>query len=433
MTTVQLVRNPADTRHGATDLVICPDVNFQIGRQQFTVSFGEPTSLELDLLALASAVYGSDIAIKRGEREAFARTIEVFVPVVNYAVLEMVRPKIEVALYRLTGDNWTVRLLQVPGEVEVAEWYADGQDEVLLFSGGLDSLAGAYKRLTEGVSHLTLVSHVTHNPAVLASQEALFQQLQLTFGDRVSRKHFHVSGRDHPGFPFPADDEREETQRSRSFLFLILGALVARRLRAGKLLMMAENGQMAIHLPLNQARTGGFSTRTAHPDFLARMQDILRSALRYEVTIVNPFLYMTKAEVISQLVAERPDLIGLSGSCWRAARVGSKHCGECVPCLIRRIALERHGIVPSDYARDLFSEQVPGLKEDDRGKRNLYDLVEFCRHFLDDALRASVVEDYPEIVSRHFDGARATDMYARFAHEAQGVLSRYAGTRDLLA
>ena len=62
-------------------------------------------------------------------------------------------------------------------------------------------------------------------------------------------------------------------------MFLILAALVARRLGRRDLLMIAENGQMAIHLPLSTARIGAFSTHTAHPDVLDSMQTILSSAL----------------------------------------------------------------------------------------------------------------------------------------------------------
>ena len=55
----------------------------------------------------------------------------------------------------------------------------------------------------------------------------------------------------------------ENSQRTRSFLFLVLGALAARRAGHIEIVYLAENGQMAIHLPLTQGRIGAFSTHTA--------------------------------------------------------------------------------------------------------------------------------------------------------------------------
>ena len=63
--------------------------------------------------------------------------------------------------------------------------------------------------------------------------------------------------------------------------------------------VIAENGQMAIHLPLTTARIGGFSTHTAHPEFVRMMGKLLSTLLDYPIRIENPFLYMTKAEVVA--------------------------------------------------------------------------------------------------------------------------------------
>ena len=68
--------------------------------------------------------------------------------------------------------------------------------------------------------------------------------------------------------PFPKDNFRENSQRTRSFLFLTLAALVTRRCGFNKVLFMAENGQFAIHLPLNSSSVGPFSTHTADPQFI---------------------------------------------------------------------------------------------------------------------------------------------------------------------
>ena len=46
------------------------------GENSFREGFGEPTSLERDLLRIGAAIFAADRAAARGEREDFARTIE---------------------------------------------------------------------------------------------------------------------------------------------------------------------------------------------------------------------------------------------------------------------------------------------------------------------------------------------------------------------
>jgi hypothetical protein len=53
-----------------------------------------------------------------------------------------------------------------------------------------------------------------------------------------------------------------------------------------QLIYIAENGQMAIHLPLTQARIGAFSTHTAHVQNLAEQSGQLES--------IGPFLDTAK-------------------------------------------------------------------------------------------------------------------------------------------
>ena len=415
------------------DLALYPEINCITGMREFTASFGQPTSLERDLLVLAASVYCADLATKRGDREDFVRDFRLRVPIVNYHLLEPMKDDLQIILWTLSGDNWTIEFRPLDGPLEQWQNLANSDGEVLLFSGGLDSLAAAYQRLTVGIRRLVLVSHLTSNSVTRNSQEMLNAELEKEFPNNVTREHFYVSGRKRGNTFFPQDSEREETQRSRSFMFLILGALVARRKGISRVLMIAENGQMAIHLPLTQARIGAFSTRTAHPDFLTRMQQFLRGVLGFGITIYNPFLYRTKAEIVKQLVLEAPGMIPLSGSCWRAFRLGgeSKHCGECIPCIIRRIALEYNQFALPEYKRDLFSEEVANLAENDTGKRNLSELMEFAHHFSDPELRKSVLEDFPELLSDAIDVTRAIEMYSRFATEAKSVFERYTGVRSL--
>ena len=419
---------------GGDGLLLKPGANLKHGLPNFEEQFGAPTSLEEDLLVLASAIFACDLAFKRGEREAITRRIRLTVPVVNTAAFERVRRELQFALWTLSHDAWDVRFTAREGTPEAnGAFQAGSPGKALLFSGGLDSFAAAVKFGDAGET-VKLVSHVTANRAVSSSQENLLAHLDDRYPGQFERAAFRVSGFDRSsvGLPFPSDSDREETQRTRSFLFLSLAALVARRNRIQDVVMIAENGQMAIHLPLTAARISAFSTHTAHPEFVATMGPIMSKLLGYPIEITNPFLYLTKAEVVSDVVRDHADQLAHAVSCWKASRVRKdyNHCGYCVPCLIRRVSIEAHGTALPEYARDLLTEDVGDLSPDDDGKRNLVELCEFVAT-IDGRSQAALEDEYPDLINEHIDPVEAIGMYKRFATEAKAVFSSYPNVAKL--
>jgi len=411
-------------------LVLVPHKNLITGSKEIAKAIGELTSLEEDLLTLAAAIFGVDLAAKRGEREKLTRNLMLSIPVVNHHAFTHLRDDLAYILYLLSDDNWTIDFVQREGTPEGARHWSVQDGQTLLFSGGLDSLAAAVEVLERG-STLQLASHYTRNRATKTSQDQLFQHLSSTFGGRVSRVTARITGQNSGALRFPSDDEREATQRTRSFAFLVLGAIVARRTGFRDVLFIAENGQMAIHLPLTAARIGAFSTHTAHPEFVHEMERFLGAVLSFPLSIRNPFLYRTKAECIAPLFADHWAAVEQSVSCWRSSRQASRHCGECVPCLIRRIAIEVHGQYLAEYARDLLAERVADLPADDLGKRNLVELAEFVAWFGGSHSDARLEETFPDLYNEHIDRTQAIQMYRRFAIEAQTVFARYPGVGSI--
>lgn len=404
--------------------------NLKNGEGDFRRDFGGITTLELDLLNLAAGVFAADRGTARGEREDYSRELELTVPVVNVARLLPLLPQIESILRLLSDDAWTLQLRQAAGEAEDQFLLTDPQSRTLLFSGGLDSFAAAIE-FGAGANPLQLVSHRTRNQVTDTAQRQLVQQLA-GGGYNVQHHQYFVSSTD--GGPTPFDHDAENSQRSRSFMFLVLGALVARRTGAFEIMYLAENGQMAIHLPLTTARIGAFSTHTAHPSVVVAMERFLRAALEAPIRIENPYLYRTKREVAEVVSSALPAAVADTTSCWRNARlpVGITHCGDCIPCQIRRIALEFTGTDPTRYARNLWVEPVGQLGPDDSGRRNVVELSEFIYRFRTES-DESLMSAFPELLSEDFDGAAAIGMYRRFAGEAYTVLTRYPALGGLLA
>jgi 7-cyano-7-deazaguanine synthase in queuosine biosynthesis len=398
------------------------------GTGDFEQTFGSaPTSLEADLLRLAAAIFAADRASARGEREDIGRQIELSVPIANVAILLPLVRDLERVLRFLSNDGWTIELRQQRGSVEGSRRWPSACGHTLLFSGGLDSLAAALE-FADAPHHLQLISHRTQNTVTSGAQRTLADELSTR---RVISAHrqFFVSSRS--GRDLTHDEEN--SQRTRSFLFLVLGSLAARRTGQRTLVYLAENGQMAIHLPLDSSRIGAFSTHTAHPHVLVTMAKLMSAALGTALDIQNPYVYRTKREVVEQIVATAPDLIPVATSCWRNSRLraGVTHCGSCVPCQVRRIAIETCCPDLTAYGRDLWRERLRELPWDDDGRRNLSELVQFAIQFK--SLSAvDLTSTWPELISRDFDGVRVIEMYKRFAVEAMNVWQQYPEVRALM-
>ena len=417
-----------ESKNVKTGLGLCPDINLYTGKTQFVENFGTPTSLEEDLLVLGSAIFAADLAIKRGQQHHFIRSIELTVPVVNLPSFLNVSEDITYALNVLSSDAWKINFIRRAGQPEAAIESGDRKTgKVLLFSGGLDSFAAAVS-LADKNEQVHLVSHVTANQVISGTQNNLTDHLNRTYANKFSRAAFRVTGIGKPtkGFPFPQDKDREETQRTRSFMFLCLAGLTARRKGYQDVVMIAENGQMAIHLPLSAGRISAFSTHTAHPEFVSLMSNIISKLLNYKINIENPFLYMTKSEVVKLLLPKHKKVLVQTVSCWKASRVSHyHHCGICVPCLIRRIALESNGVALPEYERDLLQANISQLSADDDGKRNLVDLCEFIGNFKTNRSFAELQQLFPELATDSFDVGRVIKMYKRFATEALTVFKGY--------
>ncbi|EKD63032.1 MAG: hypothetical protein ACD_51C00361G0014 [uncultured bacterium] len=108
-----------------------------------------------------------------------------------------------------------------------------------------------------------------------------------------------------------------------------------------------ENGLIALNIPLDQLRLGSHSTRTTHPFYIARWNEIL-DLLQIDGHIENPYWDKTKGEMIDSCI-NKPilrQLLPSSLSCSSPSKgryrgYGVQHCGYCIPCLIRRAAIRK--------------------------------------------------------------------------------------------
>jgi 7-cyano-7-deazaguanine synthase in queuosine biosynthesis len=411
------------------DVHLCPGQNLYSGINYFTDEFGNANSLEEDLFNLASGIYATDLAVHRQDREHYIRTIELNVEVVNLHAFARIKSLLESALLTVSRDNWYINFVQKSGTAVTDFAWQNNEGAVLLFSGGIDSMCAAAKFVSEN-QNLVLVSHNSHgNHVIDTCQRNVHDALHKHFKQIIKHIHIKVYGRNQGSYKFPEPGSRENTQRTRSFLFLTMAALVTRRSGFNKVLYMAENGQFAIHLPLNQARVGPFSTHTADPQFVSDAQDIFRTLLSNpDFEIQNPFLYKTKADVFAMLPASLQKEVHYSASCWKISHVpGNQHCGFCIPCISRRIAIEFNGITLNEYQHDIFNTDLNTLSDDNDKKRNLIDYLEFVSKFrkVTKANENDLLSEFPELYNPAIDKGKALKLYERVSSQSFTVFKNY--------
>ena len=307
-----------------------------------------PTEVGIDVLVLATLVYAADTRISRTSesQDGWTREIRLVVPVSDPALWTEAESTLVRLLNFLTGDRWTLIFRARPRRfaalipAQPSRLPSRPFEELMLFSGGLDSLIGAIDTLDSGRNPL-LISHAGEG-ATSAAQSTIFKMLKAHYRGRAfDRLRLQMA------FPngFVSGSARERTTRARSFLFFALGVFAGSGIDGRFILKVPENGLIAINVPLDPLRLGALSTRTTHPFYIARWNDAL-TTLGINGRIDNPYWDRTKGEMVrncadSALIRR---LTPFSLSCASPAKgrwqgLGIQHCGYCLPCLIRRAAL----------------------------------------------------------------------------------------------
>ena len=325
----------------------------------------------LDLLEIASYVYNADRMTRRSPRDAveyhsWSRTLEFVVRVRDEAFWN--KPEVEQALSSalkfVTGDR-EYRFDFQPGHstfpadlFDKEEFSVAGEKDVsvILFSGGLDSLAGALERLVNTDDQVCLVSHQSFQPSIIRTQERLVKALRSLFPNRVYHYRFKCS--------LKSIRAPEETQRSRSFLYTSVAFALAYAYKQSRFYVY-ENGFTSINFARREDLANARASRTTHPQTIGLLQKFFSLFVDEPISIKTPFLWKTKTEVFESINASgHPELISSAVSCNKTFQnVGqATHCGQCFQCVDRRIAAYASGFEDFDdsgiYAANFISETM---------------------------------------------------------------------------
>lgn len=327
-----------------------------------------------DLLELAAYVYGADSATSRGGAalqgmgSAWRRRFRFVLPVRKPEVWssEPVREALSETLGFLTDDRFAFEF-EAHRQPPPAQGYIDLEkqamgafqpDEIILFSGGLDSLAGIAEVVLGRKKKAALVSHHSSNK-LLARQKQLFKALKKHAPRRLW--HFPVLLQKQEGLT------DEYTLRSRSFVFASLAVVIARML-GNRRILMCENGIVSLNLPIARQLVGTRASRTTHPKVLASFGLLFRKLFGEQLSVENPLLWSTKTEVAEAIHDhDLTDLIPATISCSHVHQMNETkpHCGECSQCIERRFGilgagLEAHDPEEKYQLRLLLDDWKPG-------------------------------------------------------------------------
>lgn len=282
-------------------------------------------------------------------------------------------------------------------------------DEVILFSGGIDSFCGAADEIFSERKRVALVSHRSVSK-MDAWQRNLVSQIDQRCGSDVSRP-FHV-----PVLINKSKDlAHDYNQRCRSFLYAALASVVA-RLFGLQRIRFFENGVVSLNLPISAQVIGGRATRTTHPKVLKGFERLFSQLFSENFCVQNPFLWKTKTELLRDLKAlGLSDLCAHTVSCMHTWEMTNDkpHCGRCSQCIDRRLVVlgagfSKHEDPPGRYQRDVLRAAR---------KRNV---------------DRTLVESYVRVVTE-IEGIQNAVQFCTKFPEVSRLLNHVEGTADSVA
>lgn len=395
----------------------------------------------LDLLEIAATVFAADSSERRGAPTrpgmgmGWRRQFDFSVPVRQPGF--WTRPEVTEALTDAVGfltEDDVSFLFSSRQQAAPREPYFDFDpagaafeaDEVILFSGGLDSFAGALEALSTSDSKVILVTHRSA-PKAITRQVRLGKFLAERFEGRVLHLNVRATRSGKEG--------RETTQRSRSLLFAALGQAVAQQFGARRV-SFYENGIMSHNLPISRQIVGSMATRSTHPLALSKLDRLMRMIGDAPVPIVNRFRWLTKTEVLGRIAeAGAATQIPLAVSCTSIREQDSlrTHCGACTQCLDRRFAVLAAGLKEFDRDEIYKTDVLFGARESEQSRTIA---TEWLRHALQlgqldqQAFMEIFGHEIARVLRGHPDLSageavdRALDMHRRHAASVSEVMER---------
>jgi 7-cyano-7-deazaguanine synthase in queuosine biosynthesis len=399
-----------------------------------------------DLLDIATYVFAADQTILRGTKDVetfgsnWRRRFHFIMPVrdLDFWQSDKVQQCLCGTLGFLSDDHYEFDFVAIKQQTSFQAFLNfndNGQmlgfpEQVVMFSGGLDSLGGAVEEIVNQKRRVVLVNH--RPTQKLDRRYQMIRELIDKKAPGNPPVHIRVTVNKKKWM------NKEYTQRSRSFLFASLGATIAKMLGHSNV-RFYENGIISMNLPVCAQVVGGKATRTTHPRVLHGFQTLLSLIANESFVIENPFIWKTKGEVVDLIAkAGCEQMIKHSISCthtWVMTKEHS-HCGTCSQCIDRRFAIISAGIEAHDpleyYKVDVFTESRSKNRHIHEDKTMFASYLERANQVDRFARATQFLAKYTEVARalRYLNGdpgasaQRCHEMFRRHSAEVNGVVDK---------
>lgn len=380
-----------------------------------------PQESALDIFYLSIFVYYADKAISRDSYfDGWTRDICLHVPVLEIESAEQIQLVLEETLGFLTGDKWNLvfrkRILthredfikrKLNRNRSLFNQGLDNIENICMLSGGLDSFIGASDLLKESNQKTIFVSHHDSGAGELKYQKSIVNLLIDRYNvDDIRFNYFCLT----------VKNGIELTTRSRSFMFFSHAVLIGSCFNKKVKLYIPENGFIALNVPFVPSRNGSNSTRTTHPMYLENFNKVLK-LLDINIEMFNPYKFSTKGEMM--LNSKDLDFVtkfsNLTMSCshptknrWAGKTYsGPIHCGNCLPCIIRKASFIKANISDAKYYDNKlnFGEALSNFRVYQNGLF-IYDNTDSRVQLLKSGPINSSVKEYVSVYERGMEEVR---------------------------
>jgi len=364
--------------------------NVYINFMKFVLDITSLPEKIIDLLEIAAYIYAADRLIFRGDRKSLN----------NYGWTRSFLFNIPVRDFNFWNNNYTINalssaLLFMMGDRNIDfkfekykndpllsayqpslfnDYYVSLDEsentEILLFSGGLDSLSGTIEYLNIYPNkNICLVTH-NSNTSTIKTTRKLVEYLKSKYGEkRIKHYQFecHLMN---------LTNSREESQRSRMLLYSAIAFSLSICYKKNSFIVF-ENGITSMNIPKQADLFHARSSRTTHPRTLGLLKEFY-SLFSNTFIIKAPYFWKTKTDIIKTFEEyNEVDLITSSVSCskTRTKPLFFEHCGCCSQCIERRFAIYsiNYEEIFDSYAKDFINET-----NDNETKQRLYNLLHFA-------------------------------------------------------
>ena len=302
----------------------------------------------LDLWYISLMIYYADKReMRHGTFDNWTRQIKLYIPVLEKDKWDSNKNLLIEMMTFLSGDLWdfefrkrNLNAKETTLSQKIKSNYKEKKfnpDSYCMLSGGLDSFIGAIDLLTHN-RNIGFVGHYGGGKGVKPYQDKVKDLLKTEYGLRGDEFfNFHAA-------PIKG---KEDTTRTRSFMFFSHAIILASCSKREIDLYIPENGLISLNIPLTNTRLGSNSTRTTHPFYMKCFQLLLNN-LGLRINLKNPYQFSTKGEMIKNcanidflrqyyletMSCSHPDQVR-----WQKGSKKPQHCGTCLPCSIRRASI----------------------------------------------------------------------------------------------